>query len=194
MRRRFKTAPVLPGSRPRLARTRRKRLVRAVAKSARSTAAPLALRRDAASKPPTKRLSNETPDGVISPGASSIGGGQGELNFSTPRQLLCSLIAPLTEEQFFSDYWERRPLLIKRGLETLPPYVSLFTLATLRQLVKERLIVHGRHVNVSRYVNGGKKMYGDPGLALMPKQFEKLWTKEKVTVQFLQPQQFQVSL
>ena len=78
-----------------------------------------------------------------------------ELNFTSPRELFTSLIAPLTEEEFFSRYWEREPLLIKRSCPaTSSPYTSLFSLATLRNLVQETPVKFGRHVNVCCYKRG----------------------------------------
>ena len=112
-----------------------------------------------------------------------------ELNFSSPRNLFKSLIDPVTEDEFFRDYWEKKPLLITRGGGNIP----LFTLETLRQLVQQSgPLLFGRHVNVSRYKSGRRRSYGVPGEQLTTEQLELLWTERKATVQFLQPQHFQV--
>lgn len=116
-----------------------------------------------------------------------------ELKFSSPRDLFHSLITPISEEVFFNSYWEKKPLLIKRGGHSEIP--SLFTLATLRKLAQGSVpLVFGRHVNVCRYKNGGKRSYGDieRGEIMTAALLEELWTHKKATVQFLQPQQFQV--
>ena len=117
-----------------------------------------------------------------------------ELNFTSPRELFTSLIAPLTEEEFFSRYWEREPLLIKRSCPaTSSPYTSLFSLAILRNLVQETPVKFGRHVNVCCYKRGRKRSYGEAGEALTAALLDRLWREKKATVQFFQPQQFQVS-
>lgn len=112
-----------------------------------------------------------------------------ELNFSNPRDLFCSLICPVSEDEFFADYWEKKPLLITRGGGNIP----LFTLETLRRLVRDSgPLLFGRHVNISRYASGRRRWYGEPGEELTARQLDTLWTEKKATVQFLQPQHFQV--
>ena len=113
-----------------------------------------------------------------------------ELNFSSPRDLFKSLIHPVLEDEFFSEFWEKKPLLITRGGGNIP----LFTLETLRELVRHDLrpLSFGRHVNISRYKGGRRLCYGAPGETLTAEQLERFWTKKKATVQFLQPQHFQV--
>ena len=120
-------------------------------------------------------------------------GGKVELNFSSPRELFSSLIAPLSEKEFFSKHWEREPLLIKRSSQADLLFSSLFTLSTLRKFVQECPLQFGRHVNVCCYKNGRKRSYGENGEQLSAALLERLWTDKKATVQFFQPQQFQVS-
>ena len=115
------------------------------------------------------------------------------VDFSGPRELFCSLISPVSETEFFNKHWEKEPLIISRGYKELPPHSpTLFSLDTLQHLLHEVHILYGRHVNVCRYENGTRKSYGSAGEWLTASQFEKLWTQQRATVQFLQPQQFQV--
>ena len=189
--------PISAVKRPRrLARTRRVRLAKAAAR---------ALHRgrqiSAESAPdlgPENRDNSVQLNGV--PGTPDcscphVEGTELELNFSSPRELFCSLIAPVTEDEFFSKHWEREPLLVKRRRNSkhLTRHRSLFSLAALRELVEDAPILFGRHVNVCSYKNGRKVSYGCPGERLSGALLGKLWTRKKATVQFFQPQQFQVS-
>ena len=190
--------PVLVIKRPRrLARARRERLAKAAARSLRRG-------RECAAEPaqvdPGHRngciLANGVPE---SPDISCpyVEGTEPKLNFSSPREFFCSLIAPLTEDEFFNTHWEKDPLLLKRGRNStklLPRHCSLFTLSALRDLVEKTPILFGRHVNVCRYKSGRKVSYGCQGEQLTGALLEKLWMRKKATVQFFQPQQFQVSL
>ena len=182
--------PISVVKRPRrLARAKRERLAKATARS---------LYRGKAQLDPEHRNGGVLANGVPeSPDFSCphVEGTEAGLNFSSPRELFCSLIAPLTEDEFFNKHWEREPLVVKRRNSTKlrPPHCSLFTLSALRELVEKTPILFGRHVNVCRYKNGRKVSYGCQGECLSGALLEKLWTRKKATVQFFQPQQFHVS-
>ena len=135
----------------------------------------------------------QSPSLAPAPRCPQVTGGGGKLDFSGPRELFSSLIGPLTEEEFFRNYWEREPLVIKRGcLATPHPYSSLFSLTDLHSIVARQPVRFGRHVNVCRYSNGRRRSYGEAGRRLGPGLLHRLWAEERATIQLLQPQQFQV--
>ena len=111
------------------------------------------------------------------------------LTFSSPAELFRSLIDPITTEVFFADYWEKKPLLLKRGASSSP--TTLFSLSDLLQIVEKHTVLFGTHVNVCRYVNRWRQSLNRGG-RLTPARLRKLWEEEKATFQFHQPQQFKV--
>ena len=113
------------------------------------------------------------------------------LDFSTPVKLFESLISPISPETFFAEYWEKRPLLVKRNGNSASSYSHFFSLDYLNHLVKDCHIVFGRNVNVCRYVNHRRQSLNGSG-RVKPEELATLWNDKKATIQFHQPQQFKV--
>lgn len=115
------------------------------------------------------------------------------LDFDSPVTLFESLIAPITQEEFFKTYWEHQPLLIKRDNPAVAAYYqSLFQVTDLKEL--SRLgIYYGRDVNVCRCVNGKKKVLNKNGKVNFM-QLKKDFDQNKATIQFHQPQRFKDEL
>ncbi|XP_061103339.1 ribosomal oxygenase 2 isoform X2 [Conger conger] len=115
------------------------------------------------------------------------------LNFTSPSSLFQSLIAPLGLQEFFQEYWEKKPLFLQRsdpGLATY--YQSLFQLSDLKALCGQG-IVYDRDVVLCRCVNGKKNVLSKQG-RVNYSQLKKDFEQKKVTLQFHQPQRFKDEL
>lgn len=115
------------------------------------------------------------------------------LCFGSPASLFQSLIAPMDMEQFFQQYWEKKPLLLQRSDPSLRSYYqSLFQLSDLQQLCA-RGLEYTRDLNVCRCVNGKKKVMNKEG-PVNYSQLRKDFEQRRATIQFHQPQRFKVSV
>lgn len=115
----------------------------------------------------------------------------GRLSLHSPHSLFESLIRPMGTEQFFSEYWEKKPLHLQRSdPDTASYYRSLFQLSDLQGLCAEGLS-YCRDVNVVRCVNGKKKVLNKDG-QVKSGVLNKLFSHNKATIQFHQPQRFKV--
>ena len=114
------------------------------------------------------------------------------LSFDSPLSLFQSLIRPMSVEQFFREFWEKKPLHLQRSADpsTASYYQSLFQLSDLQTLCSHEL-EYCRDVNVVRCVNGKKKVLNKPGRAKHG-ALMKSFTQNKATIQFHQPQRFKV--
>ncbi|XP_068593768.1 ribosomal oxygenase 2 [Cebidichthys violaceus] len=118
---------------------------------------------------------------------------QSPLCFNSPVRLFQSLIQPMGTEQFFSEYWEKKPLHLQRSdPDTASYYQSLFQLSDLPSLCSEDLEYY-RDVNVVRCVNGKKKSLNKPG-RVKSGVLLKSFVQNKATIQFHQPQRFKDEL
>ncbi|KAA8586368.1 hypothetical protein FQN60_000204 [Etheostoma spectabile] len=103
-------------------------------------------RRSGDAEPLPPKQSRVEPSGTPSP-----------LCFSSPGSLFQSLIQPMGTEQFFREYWEKKPLHLQRSDPHAASYYrSLFQLSDLRSLCSQDL-EYCRDVNVVRCINGKKK-------------------------------------
>ncbi|XP_063059001.1 ribosomal oxygenase 2 [Engraulis encrasicolus] len=115
------------------------------------------------------------------------------LNFDTPLSLFTSLISPIGVEEFFRDYWEKKPLFLQRSDQELVNYYqSLFQLSDLKELCGQEL-EYGRDLNVCRCVNGKKKVMNKDG-RVSYNNLRKDFDQRKATIQFHQPQRFKDEL
>ncbi|XP_017401696.1 ribosomal oxygenase 2 isoform X6 [Cebus imitator] len=118
-------------------------------------------------------------------------GGPSALNFESPSSLFESLISPINTETFFKEFWEQKPLLIRRDDPALATYYgSLFKLTDLKSLCSQGMY-YGRDVNVCRCVSGKKKVLNKDGKAHFL-QLRKDFDQKRATIQFHQPQRFKV--
>lgn len=120
------------------------------------------------------------------------------LNFQSPDSLFSSLIAPVSPDQFFTEFWEKKPLHIRRqdqsdGAAVAQFYRSLFSLSDLPDLCSRHALEFYRDVNAVRCVNGKKKVLNRAG-TVRSEALHKLIRQSKATVQFHQPQRFKDAL
>ncbi|NXI57611.1 RIOX2 oxygenase, partial [Chloroceryle aenea] len=115
------------------------------------------------------------------------------MNFENPDSLFGSLISPIKQEVFFREYWEQKPLLVRRNDSLLAAYYqSLFQLSDLKELCS-RGLYYGRDINICRCVNGKKKVLNKEG-KVNYMQLKKEFDQKKATIQFHQPQRFKEEL
>lgn len=113
------------------------------------------------------------------------------LCFDSPASLFQSLIQPIGTEQFFREYWEKKPLHLQRSdNSTASYYQSLFQLSDLQSLCSQGLQYY-RDINVVRCVNGKKKVLNKDG-QVRSNILTKNLVQNKATIQFHQPQRFKV--
>lgn len=113
------------------------------------------------------------------------------LCFDSPASLFQSLISPMSVDEFFREYWEKKPLLLQRSDPALVSYYqSLFQLSDLKQLCVQGL-EYTRDLNVVRCVNGNKLVMNNEG-RVKYNQLRKDFNQKKATIQFHQPQRFKV--
>ncbi|KAG9351549.1 hypothetical protein JZ751_022800 [Albula glossodonta] len=115
------------------------------------------------------------------------------LNFDSPTSLFQSLIAPVGVQEFFQEYWEKKPLLLQRSDSTMATYYrSLFQLSDLKGLCSQG-IKYDRDIILCRCVNGKKKVISKQGL-VNHSQLKKDFDQKRATIQFHQPQRFKDEL
>ncbi|XP_069800607.1 ribosomal oxygenase 2 [Dendropsophus ebraccatus] len=115
------------------------------------------------------------------------------LDFSSPQSLFESFIAPMTRGEFFSCYWEKKPLLIQRSDPDIKTYYqSLFPLTDLKPACAEG-IYYGRDVNLCKCKNGKKVLLPRRGKAPYL-EILKDFRSARATIQFHQPQRFNDNL
>ncbi|KAJ7996861.1 hypothetical protein DPEC_G00222910 [Dallia pectoralis] len=113
--------------------------------------------------------------------------------FDTPDSVFQSLISPMGQEEFFSNYWEKKPLHLQRSDSSLASYYqSLFQLSDLQTLCSQGL-TYARDLNVCRCINGEKTVMNKEG-HVNYSQLRKDFDKKKATIQFHQPQRFKDEL
>lgn len=113
------------------------------------------------------------------------------LCFDSPREFFQSLISPMSVDEFFQHYWEKKPLVLHRSDAALADYYrSLFQLSDLQQLCSHGL-QFGTDLNICRCIDGKKKVLNKDGRVKFS-QLKKDFDQKKATIQFHQPQRFKV--
>ena len=115
-------------------------------------------------------------------------------NFDSPEGCLASLIAPMSIEKFFSEYWEKKPMFIQRRDKIYAEtYRTLFSRKILEDILIKRNIEFVKDVNVCKFDGEKRESLNKDGRATL-KKIKRLLDQERGTVQFHQPQRFQVKI
>jgi len=109
------------------------------------------------------------------------------MDLSTPSAVMNGLIYPTQTEEFFTKYWEKEPLHLKRN--DADYYGKAFTLNMFKDILGEQALNFEFDVNVCRYVDGEKELLNEDGQITVEKA-EKLMKEKKATFQFHQPQRY----
>lgn len=112
---------------------------------------------------------------------------KGKIDCTTPNKAMESLLGDTKLADFFSNYWEKKPLVVKRGDSSF--YGNLFGVSTLKEVLKSNELEYLSDVNVCRYVNGEKELLNEEG-QISPEDVEKLMSVKKATLQFHHPQRY----
>eukprot|EP01012_Entosiphon_sulcatum_P067305 TRINITY_DN9692_c0_g1_i1.p1 TRINITY_DN9692_c0_g1~~TRINITY_DN9692_c0_g1_i1.p1 ORF type:complete len:481 (-),score=93.82 TRINITY_DN9692_c0_g1_i1:8-1450(-) len=97
------------------------------------------------------------------------------------------LLGEIPKEQFLSEFWERKPLHIKRGDAAF--YGDLFSKQELFEVIGRHQFDYGKQVNVARFENGRKRVMNGTG-RVSSEAALRHYNKDRCTVQLLAPQQF----
>ncbi|KAG9283122.1 ribosomal oxygenase 1 [Astyanax mexicanus] len=74
------------------------------------------------------------------------------------------IIHPHPAKTFFRDYWEKKPLLIKRQNQEY--YQGLFSTAEFDKILRNDNVQFGVNLDVTSYTNGKRETHNPPGRAL----------------------------
>ncbi|XP_023239506.1 ribosomal oxygenase 2-like [Centruroides sculpturatus] len=110
------------------------------------------------------------------------------VEYDSPRAAMSSLLKPHKLEDFFSCYWEKQPLVVKRS-DNIGAPPNLFSKNILLDLLKEHALKFVEDINVCRYVDGARKNLNGKGRITVKKALH-LLEKEGATLQIHQPQRF----
>uniref|UniRef100_A0A1I8I8V5 Bifunctional lysine-specific demethylase and histidyl-hydroxylase n=1 Tax=Macrostomum lignano TaxID=282301 RepID=A0A1I8I8V5_9PLAT len=90
-----------------------------------------------------------------------------------PLRSFKEIIAPISTEQFFGTYWERKPLLVKRNSPS--HYDDWFSTADFDSMLRNHRVMFGEHLDVTSYRDGKRETHnpegartGQPDLAVLP--------------------------
>jgi len=97
----------------------------------------------------------------------------------------------ISVEQFFSDYWEKKPLYLRRSdQEKWCEFVKdLFSLDALNSIIEKNKIKYETDLNLCKLVNGEKKQYNKKGVVKYD-HVSSSFERDQATIQFHQPQRF----
>lgn len=113
-------------------------------------------------------------------------------NFDSPEGFLACLIAPVSIEKFFSEHWEKKPLFIQRRDKVYAEtYKTLFSRKILEDILIRRNIEFVKDINVCKFDGEKRESLNKDGRATL-KKIKRLLDQDRGTVQFHQPQRFQV--
>ena len=159
----------------------------------------LLLKRQLKSRKRRHSTNRPNPKALLSIPFNTCGGLQ-SFDFTSSRQLFKCIISPYEERVFFDEYWEVKPLIIKRNTgindtHYYKEYNKLFSFSDLCQLTGSGCIRYGQNINVCRYVSGKREsLNGSINSIISLRELNRLWKKEKATFQIHQPQQYKVSI
>jgi hypothetical protein len=116
----------------------------------------------------------------------SVSGTGGKFDCSSPTKVLQSLLGDTTLEDFLTDYWEKKPLVVRRGDTDF--YGGVFSLATMKEILKGNELYFEGDVNVCRYVNNEKELLNEDR-QITSEDVDELM-EQKATFQFHHPQRY----
>jgi len=101
-------------------------------------------------------------------------------------QLFSWLIAPITIEEFYEKYYEKKPLLIKRNKPSY--YDGWFCKEDMDQFFKTSHVEYGKHVDITLYEKGQRKTLNPQGRATAKEVWK--FFDQGCSVRMLHPQQY----
>jgi len=116
----------------------------------------------------------------------SVSGTSGKLDCSSPTAVLQSLLGETKLEDFLKDYWEKKPLVVRRSDADF--YGGVFSLATMKEVLKGNELYFEGDVNVCRYVDNEKELLNEDR-QITAEDVDELM-EQKATFQFHHPQRY----
>ncbi|XP_019643826.1 PREDICTED: bifunctional lysine-specific demethylase and histidyl-hydroxylase NO66 isoform X1 [Branchiostoma belcheri] len=123
---------------------------------------PPGMEEDSDDKTPVKKVRSNTAKSVQSP-AKAVDIGEVENSTEEGEKMFEWLIHPVKKEKFFSELWEKKPLLVKRHLESYND--GWFSTEDLTKILHENDIQFGRNLDVTTYEGGQRETHNPPGRA-----------------------------
>lgn len=108
-------------------------------------------------------------------------------SITDPAKMMQALLGDTKLEDFFENYWEKKPLLIKR--EDASFYGSMFSLSVMKDVLQKNELNFQEDVNVCRYVNGEKELLNEEQ-QITEKDVDRLIDEKQATFQFHHPQRY----
>jgi lysine-specific demethylase/histidyl-hydroxylase NO66 len=68
--------------------------------------------------------------------------------------LLQTILNPITLQEFYQGYWEKKPLVSKATLENKARFQGLLSLKSIRAMTKQHDMFYGQDLNVTKYKKG----------------------------------------
>mmetsp|Transcript_51592 Transcript_51592/g.160068 ORF Transcript_51592/g.160068 Transcript_51592/m.160068 type:complete len:506 (+) Transcript_51592:1734-3251(+) len=140
--------------------------------------------------PPAGTASCASAAGSGTPAQSPLAPGNERL---TPTEVLEWLLWPISPSTFFSEYWEKKPLHVRRGRPY--HYGGLFAKADLDRHLREEAadFKYGERINLARFdAEAGRKISlnkGDRGAPVAASDVDAAWA-EGASIQAMHPQQY----
>ena len=107
------------------------------------------------------------------------------------RVLQYLLGSSITAEDFYADYWEKQPLVIKRHAIAPEYYMSWFSQVELQDIFKTHALRYGADVDVTKCVNGFRKTLNPSSTtSATPDEIRQFYQDEGASIRLLCPQKF----
>jgi bifunctional lysine-specific demethylase and histidyl-hydroxylase NO66 len=109
------------------------------------------------------------------------------------KEVFSWMIAPITMETFFAEYYEKKPLVVKRHNDMPNYYEGLFSRADIKAALATYPMVYGQHLDVTSYKNGVRKTLsvGEEVTSKLWKKIEK--EKDGCSIRLYHPQEYSLS-
>ncbi|KAK7083514.1 hypothetical protein SK128_014647, partial [Halocaridina rubra] len=96
------------------------------------------------------------------------------------------IIHPHKESDFFSQYWEKKPLLVKRKKKDY--YKGLFSTVDFDKILHEQVVLYTKNLDVTSYTNGKRETHNPIGQAHAPVVWD--YYNNGCSLRMLNPQTF----
>jgi len=114
-----------------------------------------------------------------------------KLDLLSPQTIIASLLSPYTLEVFKEEYWEKKPLHIRRNDDDF--YGNVVTRESLMTLPEEYIMSYEIDLDAWKCVDDEKESLNGADV-VKAQEVKRLLEKANATIQFNQPQRFSVSL
>lgn len=104
---------------------------------------------------------------------------QGQENFQW-------IISPYSETDFFNNFWEKGPLLVKRNNRDY--YKGLFSCKDLDKILHEQVVLYTKNIDITSYSNGVRETHNPVGQAHAPVVWD--YYNNGCSIRMLNPQTF----